>query len=60
MVSLGKGDGFVPVKLNYLIRLAQLNKLTDSQMVVKHKWATLKPSAPNPSMEVILHALVPF
>jgi len=52
-------DGFAPVDLNYLIRLAQLNKLTDSQMVVEQKLATLKPSAPNPSVEAILHALIP-
>ena len=54
-----KEDGFAPVDLNYLIRLAQLNKLTDSQMVVEQKLATLKPSAPNPSVEAILHALIP-
>ena len=53
-------DGFAPVDLNYLIRLAQLNKLTDSQMVVEQKLATLKPSAPNPSVEAILHALIPY
>ena len=53
-------DGFAPVDLNYLIRLARLNKLTDSQMVVEQKLATLKPSAPNPSVEAILHALIPY
>ena len=53
-------DGFAPVNLNYLIRLAQLNKLTDSQMVVEQKLATLKPSAPSPSVEAILHALIPY
>ena len=39
-------NSFAPVDLNYLIRLAQLNKLTDSQMVVEQKLATLKPTAP--------------
>jgi rhamnose utilization protein RhaD (predicted bifunctional aldolase and dehydrogenase) len=53
-------DGFAPVDLKYLIRLAQLNKLTDSQMVVEQKLATLRPSAPNPSVEAILHALIPY
>ncbi|RPH00746.1 bifunctional aldolase/short-chain dehydrogenase, partial [bacterium TMED221] len=53
-------DGFAPVDSNYLVRLAQLNKLTDSQMVVEQKLATLKPSAPNPSVEAILHALIPY
>ena len=53
-------DGFAPVNLDYLIRLSQLNKLTDSQMVVEQKLAMLKPSAPNPSVEAILHALIPY
>ena len=53
-------EGFAPVDLNYLIRLAHLNTLTDSQMVVEQKLATLKPSAPNPSVEAILHAQIPF
>ena len=59
LVSIEK-EGFAPVDLNYLLRLAQLNTLSDSQMVVEQKLATLKPSAPNPSVEAILHALIPY
>tara|TARA_B100000287_G_scaffold435261_1_gene502710 strand:- start:1653 stop:3626 length:1974 start_codon:yes stop_codon:yes gene_type:complete len=53
-------DGFAPVDLNQLIRLANLHQLTDSQMVMQQKIATLRPSAPNPSVEAILHALIPY
>ncbi len=59
LISIEK-DGFAPVDLNYLVRLTQLKKLTDSQMVVEQKLATLKPSAPSPSVEAILHALIPY
>ena len=53
-------DGFAPVELNHLIRLAELNNLTDSQMVIEQRLAMLKPTAPNPSIEAILHALIPY
>jgi len=59
LVSIEK-EGFAPVDLNYLLRLVQLKQLSDSQMVVEQKLATLKPSAPNPSVEAILHALIPY
>ena len=55
-----KEDGFAPVDLDHLIRLSKLKRLSDSQMVVEQKLATLKPNAPNPSVEAILHALIPF
>jgi rhamnose utilization protein RhaD (predicted bifunctional aldolase and dehydrogenase)/NAD(P)-dependent dehydrogenase (short-subunit alcohol dehydrogenase family) len=53
-------EGFAPVNLNYLINLAKLNKLSDPQMVREQRLATLNPSAPNPSVEAILHALIPY
>ena len=53
-------EGFAPVDLNHLIKLSRLEELNDSQMVVEQKLATLKPSAPNPSVEAILHALIPY
>ena len=53
-------DGFAPVDLNHLLRLSELDELSDSQMVVQQRLATLRPSAPNPSVEAILHALIPF
>ncbi len=53
-------DGFAPVDLNHLLSLAGLKSLSDSEMVVQQRLATLKPSAPNPSVEAILHALIPY
>ena len=53
-------DGFAPVDLNHLLSLAGLESLSDKQMVIQQRLATLKPSAPNPSVEAILHALIPY
>ncbi len=59
LVSI-KPEGFSPVKLNTLLEMAQLKKLSDSDMVSKQKAAMLDESAPNPSVEAILHALIPY
>ena len=53
-------EGFAPVDLNHLIKLSKLEKLSDSQMVIEQKLATLNPDAPNPSVEAILHAIIPY
>jgi len=52
--------GFPAVKLNTLLRLAQLDELSDTDMVRQQKSAMLDPSAPTPSVEAILHAIIPF
>ncbi|MCB1193920.1 MAG: bifunctional aldolase/short-chain dehydrogenase [Leptospiraceae bacterium] len=52
--------GFPAVKLDVLKRLAKLDKLTDAEMVKQQRIAMLDPSAPNPSVEAILHAIIPF
>ncbi|MDP7395756.1 MAG: bifunctional aldolase/short-chain dehydrogenase [Lentisphaeria bacterium] len=51
--------GFAPVKLDVLQRLAQLEKLTDTEMVNVQRRAMTDPGAPNPSVEAILHAIIP-
>jgi rhamnose utilization protein RhaD (predicted bifunctional aldolase and dehydrogenase) len=53
-------DGFSPVKLKPLISLSKLNKLTDSQMVNELLVNMTKASAPTPSVEAILHAIIPY
>ena len=53
-------EGFAPVKLEHLLKLAALSKLTDIEMVREQRLATMEPKAPNPSVEAILHALIPF
>ncbi|MXZ32517.1 MAG: bifunctional aldolase/short-chain dehydrogenase, partial [Gammaproteobacteria bacterium] len=51
--------GFAPTDLDYLLRLAELEQLSDSEMMRQLRLATLDPAAPNPSVEAILHALIP-
>jgi rhamnose utilization protein RhaD (predicted bifunctional aldolase and dehydrogenase) len=52
--------GFAPVRLEVLQRLAELEQLTDSEMVTQQRAAMLNPNAPNPSVEAILHAIIPY
>ncbi len=52
--------GFAPVRLDVLQRMAMLKSMTDSEMVSAQRAAMLDPSAPNPSVEAILHAIIPF
>jgi len=59
LVSIEK-EGFSPVKISSLIRMAKLNSLSDSDMVAGQKMAMIDETAPNPSVEAILHALIPF
>ncbi|MDQ7011457.1 MAG: bifunctional aldolase/short-chain dehydrogenase [Mariprofundaceae bacterium] len=52
--------GFAPVRLDVLRCMARLETLTDSDMVAAQRAAMLDPAAPNPSVEAILHAIIPF
>ncbi len=54
-----EGAGFAPVKLDVLLKLAGLENLTDVDMVKNQRMAMTDPSAPNPSVEAILHAIIP-
>lgn len=51
--------GFAPCRMRDLIRLAQLDKLTDRQMAIELKKSMTDPNAPAPSVEAILHAVLP-
>ncbi|MEM9546368.1 MAG: bifunctional aldolase/short-chain dehydrogenase [Bacteroidota bacterium] len=55
-----KEAGFAPVKLKTLLQMAELEDLTDTDMVKYQRAAMTNPSAPNPSVEAILHAIIPF
>jgi len=59
LVSI-KAKGFAPVKLDTLLDMAKLDTLSDSDMVSGQKKAMIDKSAPNPSVEAILHALIPY
>ncbi|MBL4867041.1 MAG: class II aldolase/adducin family protein, partial [Pseudomonadales bacterium] len=52
--------GFAPVKMDTLLKLAQLESLTDVDMVRLQRAAMTDPGAPNPSVEAILHAIIPY
>jgi len=59
LVSI-KEEGFPPVKMATLLEMAKLESLSDTDMVAGQKEAMIDKSAPNPSVEAILHALIPF
>ncbi len=52
--------GFAPVRLKHLVDLAELDQLSDPQMVNELKTNMTIASAPTPSVEAILHATLPF
>jgi rhamnose utilization protein RhaD (predicted bifunctional aldolase and dehydrogenase)/NAD(P)-dependent dehydrogenase (short-subunit alcohol dehydrogenase family) len=52
--------GFAPVCLDTLQRMAALPTLSDPDMVRAQRAAMTDPYAPNPSVEAILHAIIPF
>jgi rhamnose utilization protein RhaD (predicted bifunctional aldolase and dehydrogenase)/NAD(P)-dependent dehydrogenase (short-subunit alcohol dehydrogenase family) len=52
--------GFAPVRMPHLLKLAQLPALSDSQMVNELKTQMTRASAPAPSVETILHAILPY
>jgi rhamnose utilization protein RhaD (predicted bifunctional aldolase and dehydrogenase)/NAD(P)-dependent dehydrogenase (short-subunit alcohol dehydrogenase family) len=51
--------GFAPTRLRTLQRLAMLPSLSDSDMMRELKAACTNPAAPTPSVEAILHAIMP-
>jgi len=52
--------GFAPVKLKVLLQMAELETLNDQEMVKYQRMAMTNPAAPTPSVEAILHAIIPF
>ncbi|MEH6725079.1 MAG: SDR family oxidoreductase [Hyphomicrobiales bacterium] len=53
-------EGFTGLKLKPLLQLAQLDQLSDSDMVNEVNCARLDSNAANPSIEAIVHAVMPF
>src|SRR5437879_10729576 len=52
-------QGFSPVLLAHVLRLAELPSLSDPEMVNQLVTHMLKAAAPAPSIETILHGLIP-
>jgi rhamnose utilization protein RhaD (predicted bifunctional aldolase and dehydrogenase)/NAD(P)-dependent dehydrogenase (short-subunit alcohol dehydrogenase family) len=54
-----EAEGFAPVRMAHLLKLAQLEALSDPQMVNELATNVTRAGAPAPSVETILHAIVP-
>ena len=52
--------GFAPVRLDVLQRMAQLNDLTDTDLMKIQRSAMTDPTAPGPSLEAVVHAIIPY
>jgi rhamnose utilization protein RhaD (predicted bifunctional aldolase and dehydrogenase)/NAD(P)-dependent dehydrogenase (short-subunit alcohol dehydrogenase family) len=52
--------GFAPLRQGPVARLAELAALSDTEMVNQLRCNLLDASAPTPSVEAILHAILPF
>ncbi|MCC6880840.1 MAG: bifunctional aldolase/short-chain dehydrogenase [Verrucomicrobiales bacterium] len=51
--------GFAPVRLAALLKMGRLESLSDADMVAQQRAAMLNPAAPNPSIEAVVHAVIP-
>jgi rhamnose utilization protein RhaD (predicted bifunctional aldolase and dehydrogenase)/NAD(P)-dependent dehydrogenase (short-subunit alcohol dehydrogenase family) len=58
-LSTIKEQGFSPCRMDALLRLAKLDALSDLRMAAEFRVSMTDPLAPNPSVEAILHALIP-
>ena len=54
-----EAGGFAPCRIEHLLRMATLDSLTDAQMAVELRKSLTDIAAPNPSVEAILHAILP-
>ncbi len=51
--------GFAPVRMDALAKMLELDSITDAEMVSLQRASMTDPFAPNPSVEALLHALIP-
>ena len=54
-----EAEGLPSIKLEPLLKLRTLDKLTDEEMVNQQRSNLLKSNSPNPSVETLLHAFLP-
>ena len=55
-----EAHGFTPLRLKTLLKLAELENISDAEMVRQQQMAMTNPDASNPSVEALLHAIIPF
>jgi rhamnose utilization protein RhaD (predicted bifunctional aldolase and dehydrogenase)/NAD(P)-dependent dehydrogenase (short-subunit alcohol dehydrogenase family) len=53
-------SGFSSLRLDAVLRLAELGSLSDAEMARQLLLATTSPEGPNPSVETIVHAVLPY
>ncbi len=53
-------EGFAPLELERVRELATLDRLSDPDMMRELKACAVDPAAPAPSVETILHAIIPY
>ncbi|MDZ4287352.1 MAG: bifunctional aldolase/short-chain dehydrogenase [Prosthecobacter sp.] len=53
-------EGFAPVRMDALVKMSHLPTMSDADMVLQQRAAMTNPNAPAPSIEAILHAILPF
>jgi len=59
LISIEK-EGFSPVRMAHMLSLSKLKSLSDPQMVNELKTQLTNATSPAPSVETILHAILPF
>ena len=52
--------GFPATRLDYLLKLSELDSLSDTEMMSQLRLSLINPLDLNPSVEAVLHALIPF
>ncbi|MBC8258857.1 MAG: bifunctional aldolase/short-chain dehydrogenase [SAR324 cluster bacterium] len=52
--------GFSALRLDSLQKLAKLENISDAEMIRQQQIAMINPDAPSPSVEALLHAIIPF
>jgi len=55
-----EAPGFAPVRMAHLLKLARLEALSDPQMMNELATQVTRAGAPAPSVEAILHAILPY
>lgn len=55
-----EADGFAPIRLDVMTRMAALDRLSDADMVRLQRSAMTDSAAPDPSIEAVLHANIPY
>lgn len=53
-------SGFASLRLDHVLRLAELESLSDAEMVRQLLLAAMSPEGPKPSVETIVHAVLPY